>query len=223
MMAGGSLDAMLTVAHCSEIGCTGENEDAFVVRPHPNDPNCLLCAVADGQGGQLLGGPAARLACQVCIDWASRIPLERLSSPTAWVEIIRQADQAAAGDRTVGKTTLVGMSIKGNRVDGASVGDSAAVILELGQPMRLLTEHQKKDPPVGSGGAVGTGFSCEMVAPWKMLVMTDGVWKYAGWEWVRHAGTLADANEAMDALRAAARPRFGRFQDDFTVVVVHGP
>lgn len=214
---------MLTVAHCSEIGCGGENEDAFVVRPHPNDPNCLLCAVADGQGGQLLGGPAARLACQAGMDWASRIPLERLSSPTAWVEIIRQADQAAAGDRTVGKTTLVALSVKGNRVDGASVGDSAAVILELGQPMRLLTEHQKKDPPVGSGAAVGTGFSCEMVAPWKLLVMTDGVWKYAGWERVRQAADMEDVQVMLDTLRAAARPRFGRFQDDFTLVVVQGP
>jgi serine/threonine protein phosphatase PrpC len=214
---------MLTVAHCSEIGCGGENEDSFAVRPHPDDPNYLLCAVADGQGGQLLGGPAARLACKVCLDVASRTPLDRLANPTGWADVVRQTDQAVAGDRTAGKTTLVCLSVIGNRIDGASCGDSAAVVLGEGQPLRILTEHQKKDPPVGSGGVVATGFSAEMVAPWKLLMMTDGVWKYAGWEWVRHAATLPDANEALDALRAAARPRFGRFQDDFTLVVVHGP
>jgi serine/threonine protein phosphatase PrpC len=214
---------MLTVAHCTEIGCTGENEDSFLVRPHPNDANCLLVAVADGVGGQLYGGLAARLACQVCIDWASRIPLERLATPTAWVEVVRQADIAVAGDRTVGRTTLIGLSVSGKRVDGASVGDSAAVILELGQPMQVLTAQQRKDPPVGSGGVVATGFSAEMNSPWKLLVMTDGVWKYAGWEWVRHAASLADDQEILDTLRAAARPRLGRLQDDFTLVIVRGP
>src|SRR5439155_3667592 len=173
---------MLTVAHCTEIGSGGENEDSFIVRPHPNDANCLLCAVADGVGGQSLGGPAARLACQACMDRASRTALDRLASPTSWADIVRQTDHAVAGDRSAGLTTLIGLSVSGKRVDGASVGDSAAVILELGKPMRLLTEHQRKDPPVGSGGAIGTGFSCEMIAPWKLLVMTDGVWKYAGWE-----------------------------------------
>ena len=77
--------------------------------------------------------------------------------------------------------------------------------------------------PSQLGFPIATGFTAEMIAPWKMLVMTDGVWKYAGWEWVRHSAAMTDSSEAMDALRAAARPRLGRFQDDFTLVVVHGP
>ena len=89
---------MLTVGHCTEIGCGGVNEDSFVVRPHPNDGNCLLCAVADGQGGQPLGGPAARLACRVCIDLSSRASSERLTSPTGWVEIVREVDRVVAAD-----------------------------------------------------------------------------------------------------------------------------
>jgi serine/threonine protein phosphatase PrpC len=223
MMADKEVDAMLTVAHCTEIGSGGENEDAFIVRPHPSDENCLLCAVADGQGGQPFGGTASRLACQVCIDLASRTALDRLASPMAWTEIIRQTDQTVAGDRSAGKTTLIGLSVHGNHVHGASHGDSAAVMLGLGQPMLVLTERQRKDPPVGSGSVIATGFSVEVAAPWKLLVMTDGVWKYAGWEWVRHAAGMTDMNEILDTLRAAARPRFGRFQDDFTLVVVHRP
>src|SRR5436309_4220580 len=178
MTADRGLDAMLTVAHCTEIGCGPVNEDSFLVRPHPTDGNCLLCAVADGQGGQPLGGPAARLACQVCIDLASRATPDRLASPIVWADIIRQTDQTVAGDRTAGLTTLVGLSISGHRVDGASSGDSAAVILGPGQPMRILTAQQRKGPPVGSGSVMAVGFSAVMTAPWKLLVMTDGGWKY---------------------------------------------
>ena len=214
---------MLTVAHCTEIGSGGENEDSFIVRPHPNDSSCLLIAVADGQGGQSFGGPAARLACQVCVDLASRTSSERLASPTGWVEIVRAVDRAVAADRTAGLTTLVGLSVHGNQVAGASQGDSAAVILGPGQPMRILTEQQRKDPPVGSGSATATAFSSVMTAPWRLLVMTDGVWKYAGWERVHFSAASPDVTETIDTLRAAARPRFGRFQDDFTLVVVHGP
>jgi hypothetical protein len=223
MMADGDLDQMVTVAHCTEIGCGSENEDAFVVRPHPNDANCLLIAVADGQGGQSSGGAAAKLACQVCIDQASRATAERLASPMGWVEIVREVDRVVAADKSAGLTTLVGLSVTGNRVDGASNGDSAAVILGPGQPMRILTGQQRKDPPVGSGSVAAVGFSAEMNVPWRLLVMTDGVWKYAGWERVHYAAASPDAKETVEALRVAARPRFGRLQDDFTVVVVHGP
>src|SRR5688572_10509793 len=106
---------MPRVAHCSEIGSGRENEDAFTVLDHPVDPAYLLCAVADGQGGQPRGGPAARLACQMCLDIAARTPPDRLLLPEVWAGILAEVDQAVADDPSAGLTTLVGLCVTGDQ------------------------------------------------------------------------------------------------------------
>ena len=72
---------------------------------------------------------------------------------------------------------------------------------------------------------VGVSFGANLGPPWTVLAMSDGVWKYVGWERVietvrreRGAALLADLQ------RAARLPGSGRFQDDFTVVLLEfGP
>ena len=66
-------------------------------------------------------------------------------------------------------------------VAGASSGDSAALLV-AGRHATELTAGQRKDPPVGSGVATAVPFAVTARGPWRLLVMSDGVWKYVGWD-----------------------------------------
>jgi serine/threonine protein phosphatase PrpC len=180
----------------------------------------LICAIADGQGGQPRGGPAARLACQACVDLAAALSPVRLRLADAWAGIVNRVDRTVADDSGTGLTTFIGLCVVGEWLAGASVGDSAAMLACEGKPATTLTRRQFKDPPIGSGMATAIGFSAALVRPWTLLVMTDGVWKYAGWEKVRACAEGGHGADMLETLRAAVRLRSGAYPDDFTVVVV---
>lgn len=121
---------------------------------------------------------------------------------------------------TAGFTTFVGFAVVNGRLVGASSGDSA-VMLVTGGEARELTAGQRKNPPVGSGVATFVPFEARLTEPWKVLAMSDGVWKYAGWEKVVGAAKTMSREALVGALKDAARlPGSGRFPDDFTVVVL---
>ncbi len=212
---------MVRVVSFSEAGGHRINEDAVDVRRHPADPECWLCCLADGQGGRAGGVRAARLACDIALATATRLPPHQLAGLTAWPSILRQADEAVSHDSEAGFTTLIGLSVARDAVCGASCGDSAALAVSEGGRVRDLTAGQSKNPPVGSGTAAFVPFWAALVRPWRVVVMSDGVWKYVGREQVqRFAVELAD-QPLVDALQRAARlPGSGRFQDDFTVAVL---
>ncbi len=204
----------------TEPGGHSANEDAFVAAPHPADPGCRVVCVADGQGGRAGGARAARLACDTAAARAlSTRPVE-LTSTDAWTTILGAADDAVAADPEAGFTTLIGLAVTERGLVGASVGDSAAVLWASGR-VSDLTARQFKNPPVGSGGADAIPFAAGVAEPWRLLAMTDGVWKYAGWETVRAAVTQLAGADLLAALQAAARlPGSGTFPDDFTVVLL---
>ena len=201
----------------SEIGSGHrENEDAFGVRAHPEDGRCLLVALGDGQGGQAGGGPAARLAVGAALDAASEAGVGSLN----WPGLLRRADRAVCADAEAGYTTLIGLAVCGNVVAGASSGDSLALAVTAGRATDL-TRGQHKNPPVGSGDASFVPFEGLLVAPWLVLVMSDGVWKYVGRDRLRQLASHQRGQALIDALTSAARlPGSGKFQDDFTVVVI---
>ncbi len=204
----------------SEVGGHRLNEDAFAVQPHPHDPDLWLCVVADGQGGQAGGGTAARLACQSTLDAAADCSPERLSDTNTWSAILRKADAAVCVDPDAGYTTLVGLSVSRDRVVGASSGDSAALLL-CGDSVVELTSDQRKNPPVGSGAAVAVPFASVLRVPWRILTMSDGVWKYVGWERIIEFARREGGSELVAELKRSARlPGSGQFQDDFTVVLL---
>lgn len=197
----------------SEAGGHPANEDAFSVLPMPDVPGGWVVAVADGQGGQPGGGLAARWAC----EWAAAAT----NHGQRWQDGLEYADRVVAKAPDAGFTTLVGFHVLENRVGGASCGDSAVLAVCGSGAVTELTRLQYKNPPVGSGEAVFMPFEIELVRPWRVLAMTDGVWKYVGWPRVRELAATLGGGELLDALKGAARlPGSGQFQDDFTVVLL---
>jgi len=191
------------------------NEDAFVLRPYPGDEEHWLLTLADGQGGQRGGARAAQLACRVASEQAGH----NLSD---WVEMLTAADAMVAADADAGFTTLIGLSVEGSALTGASCGDSAVLAVCGLSQFHILTTRQFKNPPVGSGEVSFVPFAMKLVHPWKVLAMTDGVWKYAGWERIRALAAEFCGEELLSQLQSAARLHSGQFPDDFTVVLLEG-
>ena len=144
---------MPTVHTFTEVGGHLHNEDFFLVQPHPDDPDCWFCLLADGMGGQPGGARAACLACEVAMNRALGLPATLFDNPMIWGELLEEADAVVAADAEAGFTTLVGFSVVGTTIFGASCGDSAVVLVDHDVPPTSLTRHQFKNPPVGSGEA----------------------------------------------------------------------
>jgi serine/threonine protein phosphatase PrpC len=211
---------MVSAQSYSETGGHLENEDAFAVQQHPLDPNLWLCFVADGQGGRSGGGAAARLACRAAVDLAVRWPPDRLANPAVWSSILESADEAVEADPVAEFTTLVGLAASRDRVVGASCGDSAALLMSAARVVEL-TAGQRKNPPVGSGSAVAVQFAATLSSGWQLLGMSDGVWKYVGWDRIVVAARRVRGATLVAELQQMARmPVSGAFPDDFTVVVL---
>lgn len=204
----------------TEVGGHRQNEDAAIVQQHPADPTVWICAVADGQGGQAGGGPAARLACKATIDAAAKCDPPNLLNPAVWSSILRTADEAVRLDAEAGFTTLIGLCVNADRIVGASSGDSAALLVNAEEETKL-TFGQHKNPPIGSGGAFAVPFMKRVRTPWQLLVMTDGVWKYAGWGKITETALRERGSSLIEELQKAARlPGSGEFQDDFSIVLL---
>jgi hypothetical protein len=204
----------------SERGGHLTNEDAFAIHPHPLESGCYLGTVADGQGGRAGGAAAAQEVCRAFIELAGRMPLKNLVLPKVLTGILQAIDRAVCDHPQAGFTTLVAFLITDTFLWGTSNGDSAALVANANQPANILTARQMKDPPVGSGAAAFVNFASPLVAPWTVLAMTDGVWKYVGWENILKEIVDRSGEEIIDSLRERARlPRTGQFQDDFTLLV----
>jgi len=211
---------MLKVFLLSEAKFCGRNEDAFETIPHPANPEILLVALADGQGGQSGGREAAQTAVQSLRTAAGKTSLARLLLPEVWKDLVYEADQTVARNREAGFTTVVSLCATCDRIVGTSCGDSAALLIQSSGKSRMLTEGQCKNPPIGSGEARAIAFSAETVSNWKVLVMSDGVWKFVGWERILEQATRCGGNLLIEKLRADAAGNSGSLPDDFTLVLI---
>src|SRR5947209_7515828 len=208
---------MLGVFTFTEAGGHPANEDAFDLQRHSSEEGCWFGALADGQGGQRGGGPAARLACRTVMETAARLSPKRLADAATWCGLLELADAAVAKNNEAGFTTLIGYCVTDQAVCGASNGDSALLAVCGSGRVLNLTNHQFKNPPVGSRAAVVVPFAAELTEAWKVLAMSDGVWKYVGWEMITATAARFSGQEVIDTLTERARlPGSKRFQDDFT-------
>jgi hypothetical protein len=140
-----------------------------------------------------------------------------------WPSLLADVDKLVADVQDAGYASLIAFGLAETMLCGASCGDSALLIRNAGQSPCILTKHQLKSPPVGSGRAVFVPFSSGLIHPWTVLAMTDGVWKYTGWDSILAASSELTGEDIIRRLRdKAALPRTGQLQDDFTLVVFLG-
>jgi PPM family protein phosphatase len=209
---------MITCDIFSEPGQNHANEDTVTVLHHPHEPSLVVCALSDGQGGQAGGSAASRTAVSTSMELALSHPASKLRDPRVWASILRSADRAVSDTDGAGYGTLVAMGITKGRVCGVSCGDSAALILHAGKVLPL-TDNQQKNPPIGSNAAIPVVFTQKMNGPWKLLIMSDGVWKFAGWETIIQLLRSEKSQGLTAALRGAAAHN-GPLIDDFSLVVM---
>ena len=211
---------VLSLVH-SEAGDGHANEDVVLVRPHPGDAGLLLCSLADGQGGQAGGAAAAQIAAEESLRAASSFPANELREVAPWYAVVGAADEAVCEDDAAGYCTLVSLGISADGIWGASCGDSGALLLNGGREF-LLTEDQRKDPPAGSSAARPVAFSARLTPGWTLLVVSDGVWKFVGWESIARMTAQNQGRELVAALRqAASDANGGRLPDDFSLALLH--
>ncbi len=201
----------------TEPGGKEENEDCLLMRPHPQDNSVWIACIADGQGGRSNGGVAAQTACASYYEKASRLFSRDLFDPKTQQDLFHQVDQAVA--LTEGFTTFIAVIFDPSCLIGGSSGDSKVYATTGQSSMEELTIQQRKNPPVGSGEAVFEIFTRPLFPKLRLLMVTDGVWKYAGYENVKNALEADAFSEVATVLRAATLTRCGTtLPDDFSLI-----
>jgi PPM family protein phosphatase len=187
------------------------SEDRAEVIAHPSG---LGIIVADGAGGTSGGGAAADTA----VMWAKALlsDAQRLPDSAQWASFLSTLDyQISSGDG--GQTTAVVASVTEEGVCGASVGDSAAWILNESGVVDL-TAGQVRKPLVGTGSAKPVAFHAELLGG-TLLLATDGLIKYAPRDEIRHLAMGMDLSAAARKLIDRARLRSGQLQDDVALIL----
>jgi serine/threonine protein phosphatase PrpC len=173
-----------------------------------------LLAVADGMGGRAGGAAAAEFAINE-IGRFSRWPV--FPSARALCDLVRQIDLDGASQAAIGETTVSVCAVSDKGISGAAVGDSAAWWVTADE-VNSLADGAYPKPWVGSGGATPFSFSLP-AGPGKLLLMTDGIWKYSDPKKLVEIARTCEFASMPAALINAARLGNGKLQDDAAVVV----
>lgn len=171
--------------------------------------------LADGAGGMSGGAEAAEAVVHAITTRVMSGSGDLLAA--SWGDVLREIDQEVAADAVAGEATAVLACIQNDRVFGASLGDSDAVIAD-GDEWTVLTRRQARKPLCGSGEAVPVAFGPTPFAG-TLLVASDGLFKYAPPDAIAAALRLASLDEVATALINAARLPSGGLQDDVTVIL----
>jgi len=199
---------MLRVAHRVENG--GKGEDRLLVEHYGAR---TLAIVADGAGGMGGGAAAAAMACSIATQ---RLRTGSAGTAEDWTRCLYETDQTVV--RTGGQCTAVVVEISEGRVVGASVGDSGAWLL-TGKAIVDLTENQHRKPLLGSDEALPMGFG-PIELSGRLLIATDGLFKYATERDIARRATALSVNDAVDKLIAGLRLGSGALQDDVAIILV---
>ncbi|HEU4389667.1 MAG TPA: hypothetical protein VFV34_17815 [Blastocatellia bacterium] len=74
---------------------------------------------------------------------------------------------------------------------------------------------------MGSGCAIFKPFSAGLGGWWRILIMSDGVWKYVGWDRMVTVGRRLPGRDVADTLREEAVTRSGgTLADDLRIIVL---
>lgn len=180
-----------------------------------------VLVVADGAGGRA-GGRETALAIVNAVERGAA-ELARGEDPRAIAEALGALDAELARRPAGGESTCVVAVLRAGAVWGASVGDSVAWLLRPGG-QRDLTRDQVRMPMLGSGAAIPVAFGPAPLRPGeRLLLATDGLWKYTSAERILEAGLGGPVDRAARTLIECVRLPSGALQDDVAVVLVDGP
>jgi len=171
-----------------------------------------LVAIADGAGGTGSGRQAATFLCDRVIHESGEI-----HDGAWWSTWLSEIDRQLESTHPGAETTAVVVQIAHGEVSGASVGDSAAwLVSETG--VVDLTAGQRAKPRLGSGHATPVAFGpIQMVG--QLLVATDGLFNYSGFNSISTCVREADPAVAADQLVDGVRLRSGALPDDLALVL----
>jgi PPM family protein phosphatase len=165
-------------------------------------------------GGRAGGAAAADFALEGIAAYSC---WPAFPSPKALGDLLRQIDLDASSHSEVGETTALGCAISERGSFGAAVGDSAVWWITESAVVSLSAGSGPK-PWIGSGSAKPFTFAVPS-EPGSLMLMTDGVWKYAHQTRLAELVRAADLNQVPASLINAAGLPSGSLQDDAAVIV----
>lgn len=206
MAAGSPARLVVTsIAHSIAVeGARGAGQDRAVVVV---DHDRLVVALADGAGGTANGDAAA----QAVIDTVVR---EAMLAFEAESLLIRLDDELLA---LGGQATAIVARLDGERICGASVGDSGAWLI-TSREIVDLTNAQRRKPLVGDG-CCPVAFEASISAGATLVVASDGLLRYASRGDIARVVRGQDVETAARALIDLVRLPAGTLQDDVSIVL----
>jgi PPM family protein phosphatase len=167
----------------------------------------FVLVVADGAGGTGYGASAAEAVL-------ARVAASgELADAAACIAALADVDATLRS----GETTAVVAAIVGGAIHGASVGDSAAWLID-GDGCRVLSEGQVRKPLLGSGRARPVGFSARLGAG-TLLLASDGLVNYAPMRRIVELTRDGEWDGLAARLCELVRLRSGALPDDVAVVL----
>lgn len=196
---------------CKLVGAAGpRGQDRAQIIQHPQG---VVLVVADGAGGTSGGEEAANAV----ITWVTSFTTSAtdIGEPGEWGALLARIDQQIAA--TNGQSTAVVAAVTPSGIVGASVGDSAAWMIN-DFTIDDLTERQVRKPLLGTGEARPVLFE-RTTFNGTLLLASDGLIKYAPRDRIAEAAVSGEMESACKSLVDSARMRSGGLQDDVAVIL----
>ncbi len=168
-----------------------------------------VIVVADGAGGLSGGAEAASMVIKMARKAADTLVG---ADPLECVRLLAEMDRSIEADQAAGETTAVIAVVREKEIVGASVGDSEAWMVSS-RGYERLTMGQVRKPLLGSGVAVPVSFRSAFVDG-RLLVATDGLFKYTSAEKICATVSEGDLDTAAKALVELVRLHSGALPDD---------
>ncbi|MCV9963643.1 SpoIIE family protein phosphatase [Pararhizobium sp. BT-229] len=203
------------VAHASVTKSgSRKNDDVISIKEQDGEVSLL---VADGASGFGFGDVASQaLANYFHTSFESQASSRK--AKRFLIEADEAVRRACAGDAEGADTTGIVLSLLDGRIEGASAGDSQAIV--FGTSTYELTGKQRRKPRIGNG-AYAEDFTGRIAQGDVLVVATDGLWNRVKLDHVSKAVLAASGmDQAVAKLVAMAKTSSGNFDDDVSVVCV---
>lgn len=204
-----------SIAYASATKTGGKKNDDVISVKEGEDEIAFL--VADGATGFGFGDVAAK-ALERFFQDSFDIPSSSRKAKRFLIDADDYVRTACAGAAEGSDTTGVVVSLKDGCIEGASAGDSQALV--FGSSTYELTAKQRRKPRIGNG-AYAEDFGGRIARGDVLVIATDGLWNRVRLDNVAKSVLSSDGmDQAVAKLMAMARTSSGNFDDDVSVICV---